>query len=193
MYNPYDLIEVTVNSHILYGRPIAFDSEPVDMQKMLNKKGEIVKPTKLVTVCPDCGQGIEINIKVDKPPFKVKANCLYCNPTKISINVPQETKTDIATKVQKTQEKPKVEESDLDPLLIKDLDEFENIHGVETLEDQFSGVDLNNILSEEDLEKPKETVKKATKSAKKKVKRKAASKPVKKVAKKKNVKKKPTR
>lgn len=78
MYNPYDLIKIRINNHELYGRPVAFDSEPADSHTLLNKEGDIIRPTRITSVCPDCGQGLELEIRVENPPFSMSYECHLC-------------------------------------------------------------------------------------------------------------------
>lgn len=69
-YNPYDLVQLIVNDYPQYGRPIEFDSVITNQKTLLNAFGNIVKPTKVVTTCPDCGAGITVEIILDgSPPF----------------------------------------------------------------------------------------------------------------------------
>lgn len=78
MYNPYDLVKIIVNGHDTFGRPVAFDTEPVNMHTLLNKNGEVIRPTKLSSVCPDCGQGIEILIQGKDLSLCIEFKCYLC-------------------------------------------------------------------------------------------------------------------
>ena len=182
MYNPYDLIEVKIKDHVLYGRPVEFDSEPIDLHNLTNKDGNIIKPIKLVTVCPDCGQGIEANIQVDEPPFKVEIMCQHCNPNNINVSI-GDSKTNMVE--QQLSNNAEVEaQVDVDADLIKALDNVND--NDESLEEQFKNIDLglNNI---EIIDKSKDTPKKASKKVPKKASKKVpkkASKKAKKVPKK---------
>lgn len=81
MYNPYDLIELLVNGSHIHGRPIELDSDIVDQRTMRNAFGSIVKPSKVSTVCPDCGQGLQFYVTLGEPPFDTQnVSCEYCNP-----------------------------------------------------------------------------------------------------------------
>jgi hypothetical protein len=81
MYNPYDLVPMLINGQELTGRPIEFDSDVVDQMAMTNAFGAVIKPTKLSTVCPDCGQGLEVDVLLGEPPFSaVESICYHCNP-----------------------------------------------------------------------------------------------------------------
>lgn len=81
MYNPYDLIELLINNQPMFGRPTEFDSEAVDQNTMRNAFGGLVKPSKISTVCPDCGQGLEISVNLGEPPFDTVAiSCEHCHP-----------------------------------------------------------------------------------------------------------------
>jgi len=81
MYNPYDLIPMEINGVPTYGRPTEFDSEITDFEKMENAFGHPVKPKKLSTTCPGCGQGLEVEVKLADPPFSVITHtCQYCSP-----------------------------------------------------------------------------------------------------------------
>ena len=64
-YTPYDLLNLRVNGKEIHGRPIEFDSEVADNMTMLNAAGSIVKPTKLSTVCPDCGGGMVVEMPTE--------------------------------------------------------------------------------------------------------------------------------
>lgn len=80
-YNPYNLVEIIINNHTMYARPIAFDSEIVNHKKCTNAFGKLVKPSKLSTVCPDCGSGLILDVDLCDPPFRpVRCFCEYCNP-----------------------------------------------------------------------------------------------------------------
>jgi len=64
------------------GRPIEFDSAVADYNTMKNAFGEYVKPSKVVSVCPGCGHGLVIDVKLSDPPFSpVKYSCQRCKPT----------------------------------------------------------------------------------------------------------------
>lgn len=81
MYNPYDLLELLVNNQQMYGRPVEFDSEMVNQDTMRNAFGSLVKPSKVSTVCPDCGQGLEVSVRLGEPPFGIVAiKCEHCYP-----------------------------------------------------------------------------------------------------------------
>lgn len=88
-YNPYNLVAMSINGTEIYGRPMEFDSEIVDFQKMINAFGYSVKPSKLSTICPSCGQGLEVVVSLPDPPFPVvEYTCQYCNPSITSISEP---------------------------------------------------------------------------------------------------------
>ena len=70
-YNPYDLVNMRINGKDTNGRPIAFDSDVVDNNMMTNAFGNPVKPEKLSTSCPDCGQGLVYDVVLSDPPFGV--------------------------------------------------------------------------------------------------------------------------
>lgn len=81
MYNPYDLVPMLINGQEIHGRPIEFDSEVADQNAMTNAFGNVVKPSKLSSCCPDCGQGLEYDVYLDEPPFSaVQKICYHCNP-----------------------------------------------------------------------------------------------------------------
>lgn len=81
-YNPYDLVVLRIGGEEIHGRPYEFDSTPVNQMTMENEFGGIVKPTHISTVCPQCGQGINVeNIELPDPPFPViDWVCQHCNP-----------------------------------------------------------------------------------------------------------------
>jgi hypothetical protein len=65
MYNPYDLLKVVINGKKIDARPIEFDSEVANNMTMLNAHGDIVKPTKVSTICPDCGGGMILDLPLE--------------------------------------------------------------------------------------------------------------------------------
>ncbi len=80
-YNPYDLLQLLINGKPITGRPFAFDSEVVNQKTMTNAFKALVKPTKVITICPDCGQGMELDVLLGDPPFPVlEYNCQQCRP-----------------------------------------------------------------------------------------------------------------
>lgn len=81
IYNPYDLVNLIINDQPFNGRPIAFDSEVTNQKTMTNAFGKVVKPTVVMTMCPDCGQGFQLEIQLPDPPFPaVVCNCPTCRP-----------------------------------------------------------------------------------------------------------------
>ncbi len=88
-YNPYDLVQLVINGKQLTGRPFEFDSEVVNQKTMTNAFGAVVKPSKVMTMCPDCGQGFELAVKLGDPPFvAVELSCPICKPTPPPIQDP---------------------------------------------------------------------------------------------------------
>jgi hypothetical protein len=80
-YNPYDLVKLIINGKPIDGRPIAFDSNIINQKTMKNSFGAFVKPIKAVTVCPDCGQGMTVDLRLPDPPFlPVSHSCPQCCP-----------------------------------------------------------------------------------------------------------------
>lgn len=80
-YNPYDLVPLLINGKPITGRPYEFDSQAVNQKKMTNAFGAYVKPTKVATVCPDCAQGLLIDVKLGEPPFSPFSTlCYLCRP-----------------------------------------------------------------------------------------------------------------
>lgn len=80
-YNPYDLINLIINGKPITGRPFEFNSTLHDHKRMTNALGALVKPTKVSTMCPDCGQGLYVDVFLDTPPFApVVVTCSYCQP-----------------------------------------------------------------------------------------------------------------
>ena len=78
-YNPYDQVQLIINGKPIYGRPTAFDSDVVDYKEMKNAFGKYVKPTQVVSTCPDCGQGFTLNIRLYGPPFDAyDCTCPIC-------------------------------------------------------------------------------------------------------------------
>lgn len=109
-YNPYDLILVTVNNTTdLYARPVEFDSEVANTDEMTNSDGQLVIPSKIETVCPDCGSTISIEVELSGPPFGViDCVCNECNP------IPAPLADPFTNPVETGRIKP----SDLDPAII---------------------------------------------------------------------------
>jgi hypothetical protein len=80
-YNPYALVPLLINGKPIDGRPFEFDSTVVNQKTMKNAFGNYVKPSKVVSVCPDCGQGLQISLRLGDPPFQPVAYlCHYCRP-----------------------------------------------------------------------------------------------------------------
>ena len=81
-FNPYDLLNLSIDGVLTYGRPYQFDSEISDSKNSKNSKGNYVKPTKISTTCPKCGGFVDISIElIEDPPFKViEVSCAACNP-----------------------------------------------------------------------------------------------------------------
>lgn len=80
-YNPYDLLQLIINNKAAFGRPVAFDSDVVDQHEMKNAFGKYVKPTQVVSTCPDCGQGFTLNVRLSGPPFEpYVCLCPICKP-----------------------------------------------------------------------------------------------------------------
>lgn len=80
-YNPYDLVPMIINGQEMTGRPFEFDSSVADSANMTNSFGHPVRPTKLSTCCPDCGDGLDVEVTLGDPPFApVEVNCQKCHP-----------------------------------------------------------------------------------------------------------------
>jgi hypothetical protein len=80
-YNPYDLVQVSINGELLYARPVEFSSDIVDNNKMTNAFGAIVKPVKIAVTCPKCGSGLIVDVSLPHPPFGVcSLACVVCEP-----------------------------------------------------------------------------------------------------------------
>lgn len=107
MYNPFDLVSMTINKKPIYGRPVELDSEITDHKNMKNAFGVIVKPSKLSTTCPDCGQGLILDVVLSDPPFSYDTNCMICKP-----------KVDIPPVFSNPVESNRVSEQDLDASLV---------------------------------------------------------------------------
>ncbi len=85
-YNPYDLVALLVNGKPIQGRPFAFDSDVVNQKKMTNAFGSPVKPIRVMTMCPDCCQGLELDVKLGDPPFEpFVASCPSCRPGPVAL------------------------------------------------------------------------------------------------------------
>ena len=75
------MIPLLINGQNLHGRPIEFDSDVANQKTMENAFGNPVKPTKISTCCPDCGQGLEFDLTLGDPPYSsVEVTCYICNP-----------------------------------------------------------------------------------------------------------------
>lgn len=141
MYNPYDMVPMVINGVEMQGRPVEFDSDIADFDKMENAFGKLVKPKKLTTVCPNCGQGLEVHVVMGDPPFSpVEYTCEHCTPPKLVVNDPFNNPI----------ESGRVPSSELDPLL-HDLNE-QIVPATESVGDR---VDVDNIA--EALGEPAET------------------------------------
>jgi len=191
MYNPYDLVPMVINGVEIFGRPIEFDTPIADHNTMENAFGNIVKPSKLSTVCPNCGQGLVVHVKLMDPPFQpVHYSCEHCIPPEPVINDPFNNPI----------ESGRVPASELDPLL-HDFNEPITPSG-EPIGDRIDVNDLAEALEEPsealpsdsepevdqdliDVLEPKEEQEEKPKSTKKKPAKKAAKKAPKKVPKKK--------
>lgn len=78
MNNPYDLIKIKINEQEIYARPVAFDSVPVNTHTLLNKDGNMIRPTMVSSICPDCGQGLEVNISKEQLLEEISVVCHIC-------------------------------------------------------------------------------------------------------------------
>lgn len=111
-YNPFDLVPLLINGQAIDGRPIHLDSDIVDQRKMTNAFGAIVKPSRVVTVCPNCGQGLELEVRLNDPPFPPhRCSCYYCNPGPAPLEDPfvNPVKTG------------RISRTDLEPMTVKDV------------------------------------------------------------------------
>jgi len=152
MYNPYDLIELRINGHELYGRPVEFDTEPVDMHTMLNKAGDILRPTKITSTCPDCGQGLQYDIKVGDPPYLLELDCYLCR-------VKEQPQIDPFIN---PIEDGRIKESDIDPLLYNN-DSLLDIQS--SVSDRISGFgEVEETIKSEHKPKAKRTRRSKTKT-----------------------------
>lgn len=156
-YNPYDLIPLLVNGQDLHGRPIEFDSDVANQQTMENSFGNPVKPTKISTCCPDCGQGLEFELTLGDPPFSaVEVICYHCNPEAPAPADP----------FMNPLEDGRVPDHDLDPLLHNPNEQVVTDEGDDTTladrlefpSDEESLVDAVEVSNEEETtETPEET------------------------------------
>jgi hypothetical protein len=88
-YNPYGLVPLLINGKAIDGRPYEFDSDVVNQKTMKNAFGEFVKPSKVVSVCPDCSQGLQIDVQLGEPPFTpVHYTCRFCRPAPLPLPDP---------------------------------------------------------------------------------------------------------
>jgi len=140
-YNPFDLVQMKINGHSIYGRPTSFDSEVVDHKNLKNAFGNYVKPIELSTTCPDCGQGFLVKVEFGDPPFLCNVDCPLCRP-------PADPIPNVFTNPVKSKN---IRESDLDPSLL-DLEK--------------PNVETHTTVAERQ-EKSKKAQKKASKKAKK--------------------------
>lgn len=162
MYNPYDLVPMLINNQELTGRPIEYDSEVVDNNSMTNAFGHPVKPSKLSTVCPDCGQGLEFDVILGDPPFGVVAKiCYHCNPAP----PPQ------ADPFMNPVDEGRIPVHELDPLL-HDPGQQVISNDDSSVADRFQ---FDTVSPEESQEGPSEEVQESPKKSSKKQKTKATS------------------
>jgi len=171
-YNPYDILEISINGNKIHARPFQFDSEPSNYQTLENKEGRIIRPTKLASICPDCGQGLEIDIDLQDAPegwhqvsTYLSFNCYLCNANEVLV---------IQDPFFNPLEDGRVEEKDIDPLLV----------GVGEHLAEAEGTVADRIMMENAEETPPK--------AKKKVKKKSTAKASKAPKKSKKTKKKPS-
>jgi hypothetical protein len=135
-YNPYDLLQLAINGNPIDGRPTDFDGTLGE--------NDLVKPTKVSTVCPDCGQGLEFDLDLPDPPFPIiEQSCYLCN----------EAPVDSPDPFVNPLETGRVSSHELDPLL---HDPDEQVVGGETVADKIAGQDSEETLEEGSLEVPDE-------------------------------------
>lgn len=80
-YNPYDLIRIRINGQPTYGRPTQLDSTIVNQKTITNEFGKIVKPSRIVSTCVQCGHSVDATIRLNDPPFDiVDIICSRCKP-----------------------------------------------------------------------------------------------------------------
>jgi len=131
-YNPFSLVDVLMDGQETTARPYEFDSEPVN-SAMQNAEGVMVRPTKLSTICPSCGQGVDIIVSLPEPPFPViEWSCVNCNP---EWEPPQDV-------FMNPLEEGRIEEHELDPLL-QDPDESIDLGDGSTVADRLKGSGTN--------------------------------------------------
>jgi len=136
-YNPYDLVSMLINGQPIHGRPIEFDSEIVNFSKLTNAFGNLVRPKRLSTICPSCGQGLEVIVSLPDPPFPViEHNCHYCRPDAAPLSDPFNNPI----------ESGKIAQQELDPLLHDFSKKVEQ--PVETVAERFTTVDLAEAVTE---------------------------------------------
>jgi hypothetical protein len=176
MYNPYELLQITVNGKPIDARPCEFSGEIVSQNDFTDDKGRLVVPTKLSTVCPDCGRGLFLEVEFKEPPFEHDCQCPDCHPEPVQapdpfMNPVEEGRIpyEDLDPLQQSDEQLEEEDSSLaDRLNIKQPDEAPSSH-------------TTSAVMVKDEEKPKAVKKTAKKKAPKK---KAAKKTAKKVEKK---------
>jgi len=154
-YNPYDLIPVIVNNTgDLYARPVEFDSEVTDLIEMTNADGQPIMPSRIETVCPDCGSVVSMEVKLSNPPFDI-INCICgeCNP------VPVPAADPFINPIETGRIKP----SDLDPVILNPI-ENTNDDSSTTVADKLKKKAAKKKATKKKATKAK---KKATKAAKK--------------------------
>jgi len=153
MYNPYDLVKIKINGKETYGRPVAFDSDPINIHTLKNKDGELIKPILLTSACPDCGQGLEINISQGECPSGVYIECHLCkDKSKIKVGT--------VNRFRKNEEAPTDE-----PLLCKNND----ICNIDTTVEQRFDMpeEQHPDVASETKDEPKQNIKKNKRSKKK--------------------------
>lgn len=119
-YNPYDLVEINLNGMRTHARPYEFDSEVKNQHDMTNEHGKPVKPTKLSLACPQCGAGLNIDVRYGEnmnPPLPVlNFCCLDFYPECPNAERVTPTKLDVDPFVNPL-ESGRVKMEDLDPIL----------------------------------------------------------------------------
>lgn len=77
-YNPYEPVRVVIGEAETLARPTEFDSEPVDVNTLVNKDGRTIRPVKFISTCPNCGHAIELEQDDYQPGNALVASCGNC-------------------------------------------------------------------------------------------------------------------
>lgn len=72
--SPLMPVELVINELPTTGRVYEFDQPPVDKEGIRGADGKLIRPTKCMTTCPECGIGLHIGLNLTSdPPYPIQA------------------------------------------------------------------------------------------------------------------------